>query len=764
MPVTNVTANMELKTDQFKAKAKEIDQAISNLKKHIAQLSSSTALGDSIRKATAESTKALAQIDKAFDKTKQKVDELKKKYDELEKSLSRKEQETTKAVFDTDPTSDQQQIAEYMSQRALASGKTDAEAEAIYDNTIQQMREKEVGDRLAADKDYQKQAAEYREVADELAKQNELLDSQKKKREEIQASIDSTTEKIKEQNSAELEAAQKQMESLKTDKARNSLNERLSNDIAKAKEELQTQKEQKAQRSGGLQSFPLLFGQKPGGGNGAGSVGYDPLAGMLKGIKNIALAVLGVRSAWALVQKSISYVTSENKEMANTIKGMSTAMGAAFAPAIEAAVKGMAKLFNYFAAIWKALTGINIIAKANAKLAKDAADARGPAKFDEVDVLQDSSGGAGTDNLMKEIELNGRLKELTLGIKNLWEQIKGITNDWFKTIDFGPIKDAFNGFLDSLKPLLQGLGDFVLWIYQNVVLPFVGWLIEDAGPSIMNLLTAINDVLDPLFNEIIFPALEELWTLFLEPLVSAFGDDLILVIDTIADGLEVVADWLDENHEWLEKIAFVIGIVMVAIKLVTSPIGNMILLIGLVVAAIAGIIRNWDKLVAAVRTGVEKIKGFFRGLLNVIKSILNGIIFAFEWMINRVVDAFNFVLTPVRGISKITSAFTGAESLQKIGYVNLPRLARGAVIPPNNEFMAVLGDQTSGKNVEAPEGLIRSIVAEELAANNAEIVQLLRVIAAKNLSISKRQVGAAAVDYINDETERRGGMSPLALY
>ena len=43
----------------------------------------------------------------------------------------------------------------------------------------------------------------------------------------------------------------------------------------------------------------------------------------------------------------------------------------------------------------------------------------------------------------------------------------------------------------------------------------------------------------------------------------------------------------------------------------------------------------------------------------------------------------------------------------------LPMLATGAVIPPNAKFTAVLGDQKNGKNLEAPESLIRKIVREE---------------------------------------------------
>ena len=44
---------------------------------------------------------------------------------------------------------------------------------------------------------------------------------------------------------------------------------------------------------------------------------------------------------------------------------------------------------------------------------------------------------------------------------------------------------------------------------------------------------------------------------------------------------------------------------------------------------------------------------------------------------------------------------------------SIPALATGAVIPPNGEFLAVLGDQKKGRNLEAPENLIRQIVREE---------------------------------------------------
>lgn len=47
---------------------------------------------------------------------------------------------------------------------------------------------------------------------------------------------------------------------------------------------------------------------------------------------------------------------------------------------------------------------------------------------------------------------------------------------------------------------------------------------------------------------------------------------------------------------------------------------------------------------------------------------------------------------------------------------SIPKLAQGAVIPPNREFLAILGDQRSGRNFEAPESTLRQLIREELGS------------------------------------------------
>ena len=81
-------------------------------------------------------------------------------------------------------------------------------------------------------------------------------------------------------------------------------------------------------------------------------------------------------------------------------------------------------------------------------------------------------------------------------------------------------------------------------------------------------------------------------------------------------------------------------------------------------------------------------------------------------------------------ISKPGSGFGGGGVSAKSSSLRVPALAQGAVIPPNREFMAVLGDQTSGNNIEAPESLIRQIVREETqtSASNDLLREILSAI------------------------------------
>lgn len=96
---------------------------------------------------------------------------------------------------------------------------------------------------------------------------------------------------------------------------------------------------------------------------------------------------------------------------------------------------------------------------------------------------------------------------------------------------------------------------------------------------------------------------------------------------------------------------------------------------------------------------------------NFVKKMANGIIN----IINKLVDWINSKLhISFDGLTLMGKTIIPAFDKQLLRVPHIPALATGAVIPPNREFMAVLGDQKSGTNIETPERLLRQIMREEL--------------------------------------------------
>lgn len=80
----------------------------------------------------------------------------------------------------------------------------------------------------------------------------------------------------------------------------------------------------------------------------------------------------------------------------------------------------------------------------------------------------------------------------------------------------------------------------------------------------------------------------------------------------------------------------------------------------------------------------------------------NYIIDSFQRGINNVIDGLNRLVAAANSLSDLTGRHYGSVSRVNIAKLPIPKLATGAVIPPNREFMAVLGDQKTGTNIETP--------------------------------------------------------------
>ena len=86
----------------------------------------------------------------------------------------------------------------------------------------------------------------------------------------------------------------------------------------------------------------------------------------------------------------------------------------------------------------------------------------------------------------------------------------------------------------------------------------------------------------------------------------------------------------------------------------------------------------------------------------------------------------------------------------QIPKLSIPRLATGAVIPPNREFLAVLGDQSQGTNIEAPLETIKQAFREALAESGSG--KQMNVV----LQVGRRELARTVVELSREEQQRVG--------
>lgn len=164
---------------------------------------------------------------------------------------------------------------------------------------------------------------------------------------------------------------------------------------------------------------------------------------------------------------------------------------------------------------------------------------------------------------------------------------------------------------------------------------------------------------------------------------------------------------------------------------------------------------------------IEFISGVFtgdwtkawEGVKDIFKGIWNGIITAVEYAINFIINGINLLISALNTIHfevpdwvPLLGGRSFGISIPLVSNVALPRLAQGAVIPPNREFLAVLGDQKSGTNIETP--LATMVQAFKQAMNETGGMGGRQITVV--MQLDHRELGRAVYNLNNEETQRVG--------
>lgn len=321
-----------------------------------------------------------------------------------------------------------------------------------------------------------------------------------------------------------------------------------------------------------------------------------------------------------------------------------------------------------------------------------------------------------------------------------------------------------NNVLEPLQPLFQ-------WFWDYIIVPIAEW----TGGVFLTIWDGINNVLKTFSDWCAAnPGVIENMAIIIGSFVAAWG--IVNLASTIAGIVGALVGFIATGG-LAAGVATVLG---AAIGFLTSPITLAVAAIGIIIAAGILLCKNWDKVKEAasklgewisekwdwikektseawdfvknflsetwgklkstassifdsIKSKIENVwnsiktatSSIWTSIKNKIKDSINGIIGGINWMIRGVVSGINTVIRALNGLSFDVPDWVPGFGGKKFGFnikefdaPQLPYLASGAVIPPNKEFLAVLGDQKSGNNIEAPEGLIRRIVREETGNGN----------------------------------------------
>lgn len=158
-------------------------------------------------------------------------------------------------------------------------------------------------------------------------------------------------------------------------------------------------------------------------------------------------------------------------------------------------------------------------------------------------------------------------------------------------------------------------------------------------------------------------------------------------------------------------------------------------------------------------TGKKMINGFLSGVKSAWETVKTWVANAVSWFGKKFVEAQNSIARSNSGRSggfgTRSGGFGSPSRAPSISRISAPALARGAVIPPNKEFLAVLGDQKSGTNIETPLATMVEAFKQAMAESGGGATTVV-------IQLDGKEIARSTVKNINNMTRAAG--KPVLLY
>lgn len=327
-------------------------------------------------------------------------------------------------------------------------------------------------------------------------------------------------------------------------------------------------------------------------------------------------------------------------QMTVAIGKVVTPISQLFIPAINSAINAVTKLFEKIqiiigafglkmpTVVSKTSDSIDGIGESSKNAAKDAVNSakkinKAFSNLDEIHVLKtkqsdDSDKGSGStvsvSPVIEESSIDNSMGSIIKKINKYLEPLKNI--------NFNPLIDSFIKLKDAISPITKTAFEGLEWVYFNLLVPLGKFTIENVIPTFLDLCAGALEVLNPLLTA--FQSLGEwLWNSFLQPIASWTGGIVISVLNGIADSLDKIGTWMNDNQSIVNACTYAVVAFFGAweiIKLMSfiEQAGGVVNVIKIMTS------RIWENIAAKVADKAETVALTLMYAKDFLKSIVTG--------------------------------------------------------------------------------------------------------------------------------------------
>lgn len=369
----------------------------------------------------------------------------------------------------------------------------------------------------------------------------------------------------------------------------------------------------------------------------------------IKSIKRFAMGLLSVRTAVSMVSKAMQSYLSYDTQLSNSIQNCWNVLGSLLAPILEFVISLFSKAVSYVNAFVEALTGINLVARANkkaldsqAKSTKKLSDTQ--SSLDEFHTVSTDT-GSGNDNKPITVEPVDMDK-----LDFLFDWIDK-AKKLLATL-FDPIKEAWDNkgkaFIDSLKNAFEGIKSLGIAVFSSI---FEVWTngtgqkivenILEMWTNVFNIVGALSQALANAWNNAgngtaIIQAIADIF-IGIQDIVISIANSLLnwVMSDNFQSGLNVVLGILADLFGYAQEI---MAWVVTMYETYLAPVVDKVLdCISRIIIAIGSV---WEFLKPIIDTIIDVIMNVLEPVIDGLCGIIGGIIDALSGVMDFITGVF----------------------------------------------------------------------------------------------------------------------------